>query len=66
MRWKNLVENKCPECGKMLSEFKDNYATCKCGFGISMTKFKKIVNNILDKKEREKPQISNEDALNQM
>ena len=62
MIWNNLTKNKCPQCNKLFSSFAKNLISCKCGFSISMIKFNKIVNDILNKKQQ--PEIDNQETLN--
>ena len=65
MRWYNLVKNKCPECNKTFKNYEPDFIKCKCGFSISMTKFKKITNEILNKKNPP-PVMDNQEALNNL
>ena len=49
MKWRNLKNNKCPQCtSSLMFEIKlGNHLSCtKCNFGISMEKFEKIVNDL--------------------
>jgi DNA-directed RNA polymerase subunit RPC12/RpoP len=46
MKWTNLGNNKCPQCGKdLLSSFdkEKEMFICKCGFKIKEQRFKELV-----------------------
>lgn len=48
MKWKNLQENKCPQCGKDWAfdlEQQGDLLTHKCGFKISEQRYLEIVND---------------------
>ena len=48
MKWNNLQRNKCPQCGKDLYDaLVDNMFKCPCGFVISLTKYKELVNKMV-------------------
>jgi len=49
MKWKNLKENKCPQCDKSFGykafSQRLGYIVCDCGFKISNKRFSEIVNS---------------------
>ena len=46
MKWFNLKRNKCPSCGKDLTDKIDgNFFRCPCGFKISFRRFKEITSS---------------------
>lgn len=54
MNWPNLKENKCPKCGKDFMHGLETIPTGKvvtllhyCGFKISETRYKEIVNDMV-------------------
>ena len=47
MKWFNLKQNKCPQCGKDL-EFTDGIH-CGCGFRISEQRYKEITSDMAKK-----------------
>ena len=55
MYWNNLKKNKCPKCNTDLDWRELTYGTgyvcknIKCDFVIGENKFKRIVNNIVNK-----------------
>lgn len=63
MYWINLKSNKCPKCAKVFAHFVNKMIRCQCGFTISETKFKII----LEKLNRRQPintEEDNQEALN--
>ena len=65
MTWSNLTRNKCPKCSRLFDDFSKETIRCKCGFSISMPKFRKICDNILNKK-RPEAETDNQQALSNM
>ena len=52
MKWKNLLENKCPKCSSLLEEDKKtSFHVCsnECGFSINDKKFAGLVNEMYKK-----------------
>lgn len=50
MKWTNLLNNKCPKCGKLLDHKSDfEYMLCdiSCGFQISTQRMKEICSDQL-------------------
>jgi DNA-directed RNA polymerase subunit RPC12/RpoP len=50
MNWRNLKENKCPNCGIELSmslNLQTDRFECPCGFKINQNKFKLIVSDLV-------------------
>lgn len=49
MEWKNLKENRCPDCGYGFGyesfTKRPGFIVCKCGFSISNKRFEEIVNS---------------------
>lgn len=64
MKWSNLKDYLCPECGKKLTDNtanKQNHLCMNCHFSIGDEKFKDIVNNMYKPKRYEEPDRSNWD-----
>lgn len=56
MKWNNLKENKCPQCGKSLVNAwnpSKNMFVCLCGFMIGQKRFKEIVSGQIKRKIEE-------------
>lgn len=59
MNWRNLIKNKCPQCGKELCFDKTALIFCdRCDFKISQDKMLRIINekirnNFIDTKTNE-------------
>ena len=63
MNWKNLKNNKCPECTSLLLGRNGcEYACLNCGFVISNEKFEKIVNDLYKPKKFQ----SDDDRLSEL
>ena len=49
MKWINLKQNKCPNCGKQFGfvdfNAKPGYIVCRCGFAIREKRYSEIVNS---------------------
>lgn len=71
MNWKNLKQNKCPNCENVYlsrAPFSStaNYYCQNCTFKISPEKFNKIVGDMYRPKERQKTEEENLSDLNNM
>lgn len=59
MNWKNLKNNKCPNCGKDVVTHPFNYTPYnmmlehKCGFKITTQRYKEIVSGMVDRELEE-------------
>ena len=52
MKWKNLLQNNCPQCNKSFLEHADldkPQIRCICGFTIAKTRMSEIVNDMMAK-----------------
>lgn len=53
MKWQNLKNNKCPQCGKDVIKYPFNYTPFNdmlehpCGFKISQKRFSEIVSGMV-------------------
>jgi DNA-directed RNA polymerase subunit RPC12/RpoP len=65
MKWNNLKENKCPQCGEPFDPHRVYTATqliiCKCGFRISFKRFREIINSQVTKRIDEEEHYRPED-----
>jgi hypothetical protein len=41
--WRNLREDKCPQCGALFEHYTFDRVDCKCGFSIGEKRLKEIV-----------------------
>ena len=51
LKWDNLKENRCPQCGKDFTEvaiLSHGMVTCRCGFKITDKRMAEIVNDKID------------------
>lgn len=67
MKWKNLIDFKCPSCGDILNkkEGKDTYACLSCHYKIGVEKFEEIVSSML-RRARERTPEDNMSELNNL
>lgn len=54
MIWKNLKENKCPQCNKNLNWNRVGYLDCSCGFMIRNTRAEEIIGSQITKELEDK------------
>jgi len=56
MRWRQLAENKCPQCNldfKFGTQNIKGTLYCKCGFSIEEGKYKKIIKKMREERIKE-------------
>ena len=57
LKWENLKDNKCPQCGRAFENFRGEIIYCDCGFKIGQNKLKNIIADMTlreSKKENDK------------
>lgn len=68
MRWKNLLDFKCPSCGAILNrkEGNDKYACLSCHYKIGVERFEEVIKSMQEPRRREMTEEQNLAELNNM